>query len=138
MNTAILMGRLVRDPEMRTTQAGKHVTTFTIAVDRPGQKKETDFIPCVAWDKTADFVSNYFSKGKQILINGRIQVRKYDKDGENRYATEIIVNNVEFVGAKNDNGNGGGDTSGGTGSFGQTGFGNFGGPSVPSDEEIPF
>ena len=135
MNTAILMGRLVRDPEMRTTQAGKHVTTFTIAVDRPGQKKETDFIPCVAWDKTADFVSNYFSKGKQILLNGRIQVRAYDKNGEKRYATEIIVNNV---GAKNDNGNVGGDTSGGSGSFGQTGFGNFGGPSVPSDEEIPF
>lgn len=104
MNKVVLIGRLTKDPELRYTQNGKAYCNFTIAVDRRFSKeKEADFINCVAWEKTAEFVSNYFAKGKQIALEGSIQTRSWKADnGENRYATEVRVDTVEFVGGKNE------------------------------------
>ena len=109
MNSVILMGRLVADPELKTTQSGLEVTSFRIAVDRAyvksGEERKADFIEIVAWRKTAVFVCQYFSKGKPIVIKGSLQQRSYDaKDGTKRYVTEVLAENVEFVPAsKNDN-----------------------------------
>lgn len=105
MNRTILMGRLTKDPEMRYTPNGVAVTNFTIAVDRKFSKeKEADFINCVAWNKTAEFIAQYFTKGKQILLEGRIQVRSYETDsGEKRWVTEVVAEQVEFCGSKTDN-----------------------------------
>lgn len=98
LNKVVLMGRLTADPEKRMTTSNTPVTSFTVAVDRDYSKeKETDFINCVAWRSTADFVSKYFSKGSMIVVSGRLQVRKWqNKDGENRYSTEVIAENVYF------------------------------------------
>jgi len=94
------MGRLTKDPEMRTTQSGIHVTSFTLAVDRDyGQdgKRETDFINCVAWRSAGEFVSKYFSKGSMAVVSGRLQIRQYtDRDGGKRYASEVVASNVYF------------------------------------------
>ena len=102
MNHVTLIGRLTKDPEVRYTQQGTAVGTFTLAVDRRVQKdkpKEADFIPCVVWGKTAEVVGNYCKKGKQVGVEGRIQVRSYDaKDGTKRYVTEVIVNDLELLG----------------------------------------
>lgn len=102
MNHVTLIGRLTKDPEVRYTQSGTAVGTFTLAVDRRVQKdkpKEADFIPCVVWGKTAEIVGNWCKKGKQVGIEGRIQVRSYDaKDGSKRYVTEVIVSNLELLG----------------------------------------
>ena len=96
MNKTILMGRLTKDPEKRTTNNGTAVTTFTIAVDR--NKQETDFIACVAWKDTAELICKYFRKGQRMLLDGSIQGRKYlDNNGQNKYVTEVVVNRVEFV-----------------------------------------
>ena len=101
MNKAILMGRLVKDPELRTTTNGTAVTTFTVAIDRKGKEKVTDFLPCVAWRQTAEFVAKYFTKGKMILVVGSIQPRSYTaKDGSSRSQTEIVVDEVSFCGDK--------------------------------------
>lgn len=104
-NKAILMGRLARDPELKTTPNGVSVCTFSIAVDRRYQgkdeEKKTDFFNIVAWRQTAEFVSKYFSKGRCILVEGEIQNRSYtDKDGVTRYVTEIIASQVSFTGEK--------------------------------------
>jgi single-strand DNA-binding protein len=111
MNKAILIGRLTRDPELRMTQAGTPVCTFTIAVDRRVRRDESsnqptaDFIPIVTWGKTAEFCNQYFAKGRLIGVDGRIQTRNYEaQDGSKRYVTEVIAENVEFVGSKKDNG----------------------------------
>lgn len=101
LNTAIIMGRLTRDPELRRTQSGKPVAGFTVAVDRDfapeGQEKETDFIDCVAWNGTAEFVQKYFAKGSMIVVRGRLQIRGWtDKDGNKRRTAEIIADNVYF------------------------------------------
>lgn len=108
MNHVVLIGRLTKDPEVRYTQSGTPVGTFTLAVDRRVQKdkpKEADFIPCVVWSKTAEVVGNWCKKGKQIGVEGRIQVRSYDaKDGTKRYVTEVIVNDLELLG-KSEGGN---------------------------------
>lgn len=101
LNRIIVMGRLVRDPELRHTQAGKAVTSFTLAVDRDfkGQngEREVDFIDIVAWGNTAEFVCNYFSKGGMAVAEGRLQLRDWtDKDGNKRRNAEIIVSNVYF------------------------------------------
>ncbi|WP_442766742.1 single-stranded DNA-binding protein [Mitsuokella multacida] len=102
MNHVTLIGRMTRDPEVRYTQQGTAVATFTLAVDRRVQKdkpKEADFIPCVVWSKTAEVVGEYCKKGKQVAVNGRIQVRSYDaKDGTKRYITEVVVNDLELLG----------------------------------------
>lgn len=102
MNKAILIGRLAADPEFRTTQSGISNASFRIAVQRKYANKdgtrEADFISCVAWRQTAEFVDKYFSKGSMIALEGSIQTRSYEaQDGSKRYVTEVLVDNVEFV-----------------------------------------
>lgn len=109
LNTAIIMGRLTADPELRTTTTGLSVTSFTVAVDRnykSGDERQTDFINVTAWRGTADFVSRYFKKGQMIAVQGSIQVRNYeDKNGNKRTAFEIVAENVSFCGSKAEGGN---------------------------------
>lgn len=105
LNKCFIMGRLTKDPEIRTTNNQLPVATFTIAVDRNFKdadgSKQTDFINCVAWRKTAEFISKYFAKGNMILVVGSIQVRSWeDKEGNKRYATEVIVDEASFTGEK--------------------------------------
>lgn len=104
LNAAIIMGRLTADPELRKTQSGLSVTSFTVAADKKvksGEEKQADFIPVVAWRGTADFVSTYFKKGQMIAIQGSIQTRNYeDKDGNKRTAIEVVADNVSFCGDK--------------------------------------
>lgn len=101
MNKVILMGRLTRDPEMRQTANGTAVAGFSIAVNRRFQKDVTDFINCTAWRNTAEFVCKYFQKGSAIAVVGSLQNRKYtDKDGNERTATDIVVDEVHFAGSK--------------------------------------
>lgn len=109
MNKIILVGRLTKDPELKTTTSGTSVLNFTVAVNRRFKNKEgnydADFLPCVAYNTTADFVNKFFKKGNLICLEGRVQVRNYDaQDGTKRYVTEVIVENVEFVGGKNEQG----------------------------------
>ena len=123
-NKIILLGRLVRDPELRYTASGKAVAQLTLAVDRPfaGQdgKKEADFIDVVLWGKTAEAAANYSFKGQRLLVEGRLQIRSYEaKDGSKRKATEVIGNSIEFI-EKRESG----------------GFEGF--SSQVADEEIPF
>lgn len=106
LNIIAIMGRLVRDPEMRQTATGKNVASFRVAVDRGSKdangQNQADFFDVVAWNKTAEFVCKYFQKGSLIGIDGRLQSRNYqDKAGNNRTAIEILANNVHFAGAKN-------------------------------------
>ena len=102
LNKAILNGRLTKAPELKQTNSGKSVCSFTIAVDRNRDREKTDFIPIVAWGKTAEFVNQWFDKGDLITIVGRIEVRNYDdKNGNKRTATEIIAEEVLFGGSKN-------------------------------------
>ena len=107
-NLVVLSGRLTADPELKTTQNGVSVTSFSIAVDRrykQGEEKQADFINVVAWRGTAEFISKYFHKGSMIGIEGAIQTRKYqDKDGNNRTAFEVIANNVQFIESKRSEG----------------------------------
>ena len=110
MNKVILMGNLARDPERRTTQNGTSVTSFTVAVNRRFRNSdggpEADFINCVAWRQTADFVAQYFQKGSRIIVTGSIQTRSYDdREGNKRYVTEVVVDDAEFAGPKGENGN---------------------------------
>lgn len=100
------MGRLTRNPERRTTQTGTPVTSFTLAVDRPYAKDgdvQTDFIDCVAWRNTAEFVAKYFVKGQMAAVTGRLQLRDWtDKDGHKRKSAEVIADNVYFTDSKKD------------------------------------
>ena len=100
MNTATITGRLTKDPELKYTQSGKAVATFTVAVN--GYKKDdTDFIPVVVWDKLAENCGRYIAKGSKALVSGRINTRSYDaKDGTKRYITEIVAREVEFLDSK--------------------------------------
>ena len=107
LNHITAMGRLTRDPELRTTQSGVSVTSFTIAVDRDysgqGQEKRTDFIDCVAWRSTGEFVSKYFSKGRMIVVSGRLESNKWqDREGNNRTSWAINVDNCYFGDSKKD------------------------------------
>jgi single-strand DNA-binding protein len=98
LNRVILIGRLTRDPEVRYTQSGKAVTSFDMAVDRPGEKKETDFIPIVTWGKLAETCGNYLNKGRLIALDGRMQIRAYEtNDGQKRRVAEVIADNVRFL-----------------------------------------
>lgn len=98
LNTIIIMGRLVRDPEVRRTNSGKTCTSFTVAVDRDYGDKQTDFLDCVAWQQTGDFVDKYFMKGDPIVVQGRMQSRDWtDKQGGKRRAWEIVVSQVHFA-----------------------------------------
>lgn len=104
LNKIVIMGRLTRDPELRQTQNQIPVASFTLAVDRDFGE-ETDFIDCVAWRKTAEFVSNYFFKGKMAVVAGRLQIRNWeDKDGNNRKSAEVVADNVYFGDSKKDSG----------------------------------
>lgn len=108
LNCAVLMGRLVADPELKTTTNGVSVSSFRIAVDRSfvkqGEEKQADFIDIVAWRQTADFVCRYFKKGSMIAVQGSIQTRNYeDKNGSKRTAVEIVADNVSFCGSKGEN-----------------------------------
>ncbi len=105
LNVVALMGRLVATPELKHTQNGISVVTFTVACDRnfarQGEQRQTDFIDVTAWRQTADFVCKYFQKGSMIALDGSIQTRKYqDKNGNNRVAFEVVANNVSFTGSK--------------------------------------
>lgn len=115
INIVALTGRLVYEPELKTTQNGLSVLSFVVAVDRnyqaQGQDRQADFIDCVAWRQNAEFISRYFHKGSMIGIEGSIQTRNFtDKNGNNRKATEVVVNQASFCGSKND-GNGGSQNS---------------------------
>ncbi len=155
LNVAVLMGRLVADPELRHTPNGVSVTSFTLAVDRSyvkaGTERQTDFIDIVAWRNTADFVCKYFRKGQLAAVQGSIQTRSYtDKEGNKRKAFEIVADNVHFAEPKRDGSSAGGGyqparsegasapqsetqpasayASGDTGDF----------EEMPSDEDLPF
>ena len=111
LNKIFLMGRLTRDPELRRTQSGTAVTSFSLAVDRDfkGQngEKETDFIDVVAWRSTAEYVSKYFTKGRMAVVEGRLQVRDYtDREGNKRRAAEVIADQVYFGDSKKEGGGG--------------------------------
>lgn len=112
LNRIIVMGRMTRDPELRRTNSGNAVTSFTVAVDRnfktQSGEKETDFIDVVAWRNTAEFVSKYFSKGRMAVVEGRLQLHDWtDKDGNKRRSAEIVADSVYFGDSKQD----GGDTA---------------------------
>ena len=105
LNTAIIMGRLTADPELKTTGSGLYVCSFTVAVNRrfkgQGEERQTDFIRCVAWRRAAEFLAKYFHKGSMVAVTGSIQVRKYeDKDGSKREAVEIVADQINFTGEK--------------------------------------
>ena len=114
LNRVVIMGRLTRDPELRRTQTGTAVTSFSLAVDRDFKSREsgekaTDFIDVVAWRQTAEFVCQYFAKGRMAVVEGRLQIRDWtDKDGGKRRSAEIVADNVYFGDSKRD----GGDSSG--------------------------
>ena len=119
LNHITIMGRLTRDPELRRTGSGVAVASFTVAVDRDFGKnengeKETDFIDCVAWRQTGEFVSKYFTKGRMAVVSGRLQIRSWtDKDGNKRRTAEVIADNVYFGDSRRD-----GDSAPAAGSFG--------------------
>lgn len=102
----IIKGRMARDPELKTTNSGKSVCNFSVAVSRNFDRELVDFFECVAWNKKAEFICKYFIKGQEILIDGEMQSRRYtDKNGNNRTAWELIANDVDFCGNKNQNSN---------------------------------
>lgn len=109
LNKIVIMGRLVSNPELRRTQSGTGVASFTIACERDfpdkhSGEKETDFLDCVAWHKTADFVNQYFSKGRMAVVSGRLQIRSWrDKDENPRKTAEIVVENIYFADSKKEN-----------------------------------
>ena len=133
MNSVQLLGRLARDPEVRYTDGGATIASFTLAVDRRFKQENgetADFISCKAFGKTAEFIEKYFSKGKKLALNGRIQTGSYtNKEGAKVYTTEVIVENVEFVESK------GAENGGGSANVKNDDFMN-----VPDglDEELPF
>ena len=142
LNHITIMGRLTRDPELRRTGSGIAVASFTVAVDRDfggrdGGEKETDFIDCVAWRQPGEFVSKYFTKGRMIVVSGRLQIRSWtDKDGNKRRTAEVVADNCYFGDSKRDSEGGssfGGNTYGGN-SYGNYGApsGNYGGYSAPA------
>lgn len=104
MNKFVGIGRLVADVELRSTNSGKSVCAFTVAINRRGKDAGTDWVDCVAWEKTAEFISKHFNKGQQIAITGRLQTRSYeDKNGGKRKAVEVVVEEVDFCGSKPQN-----------------------------------
>ena len=143
LNHIVIMGRLTRDPELRRTGSGIAVASFTLAVDRDFGKnengeRETDFIDCVAWRQTGEFVSKYFTKGRMAVVAGRLQIRSWnDKDGNKRRTAEVVAENVYFGDSKRDND--GGNAYGGN-SYGNNTYGSapaYGGYSAPSAPAAP-
>ena len=149
LNHITLMGRLTRDPELRRTGSGVAVASFTIAVDRDFGKnengeKETDFIDCVAWRQTGEFVSKYFTKGRMAVVSGLLQIRPWtDKDGNKRRTAEVVADNVYFGDSRRE-----GDNVGGYAAPAAGGFGGYSAPaSAPAsdfamleddDAQLPF
>ena len=147
LNKIFLQGRLVADPELRHTQSGIPVASFRIAVDRDYKnqngEKETDFINIVAWRGIGEFVSRYFYKGRMAIVVGQLQIREYtDRDGNRRYATEVVANNIYFGDSKKDSSTGNNNT-------GQESYSNYGPPDggvgngafselTDDDGELPF
>ena len=129
LNRVILMGRLVSDPELKTTGTGISVTSFRIAVERSyvksGEERKADFFDIVCWRSTAEFVCRFFGKGSLIAVEGQLQSRTYQaKDGSNRYVVEVVADNVSFTGERRDNNNN-------NGGYGQQ---QYGGNSYPSQQ----
>lgn len=130
LNYSVLMGRLARDPELRRTNTGKAVASFTIAVDNFGKDNGASFISCVAWDKTGEFINNYFLKGSLIAVEGRLQTRQYEtKDGKKQTATELVVTQAHFCGDKKEKN---------SGDFGSPAYQADFTPIGGDDEELPF
>lgn len=137
LNHIVIMGRLARDPELRRTGSGVAVTSFTLAVDRDfapkdGSERETDWIDCVAWRQTGEFVSKYFTKGRMAVVSGRLQIRNWtDKDGGKRRSAEVVADNVYFGDSKRDDRGGYSATA----SYGGSSYG--GGYSAPGSAPAP-
>ena len=157
LNHITIMGRLTRDPELRRTGSGIAVASFTVAVDRDfggrdGGEKETDFIDCVAWRQTGEFVSKYFTKGSMIVVSGRLQIRAWnDKEGNKRRTAEVVADNVYFGESKRSNdGNGYGNNNYGGNSYGASApsYGSYSAPAATpasdfamlddDDAQLPF
>lgn len=153
LNRIIIMGRLVADPELRTTPGGVTVATVRLAVDRDFRNKqtgerETDFINVVAWRQTAEFVSRYFAKGRMAVVEGRLQIRDWtDREGGKRRSAEVVADNVYFGDSKRDGGDYGGSSYGGPPAYGAPAAGSrtsdFGGGSdfaeiSEEDGNLPF
>ena len=139
-NRVILVGNLTRDPEIRYTQSGKGVTKFTLAVNNPRNREETTFVDIVAWDRLGETCNTYLKKGSNCLVEGRLVIRNYDdKDGNKRKATEIVIDNMQMLGARGDRPEGGGDYNGGNRAPAAAGGGG-GGDAFGDDldDEIPF
>lgn len=146
LNKIFLMGRLTKDPELRRTQSGTAVVSFSIAVDRDhgkkGEDKETDFIDIVAWRNTAEFVSKYFSKGRMVVVEGRLQIRQWtDKDGNKRRSAEVVADNIYFGDSKkSDSSSSGGESAPGYGGegYGYSGDGGFEDLGDENGDGLPF
>lgn len=139
MNKVVLVGRLTKDVELRTTPQGVSVCSFTIAVNRrfknASGEYEADFINCVAWRQTAEFLSKYFSKGRMVGISGSIQTRSWEKDGERRYATEVLAEEAYFVDSKSSDSNSVSRQSDDS----DAGFSvDSGFMPIPADDDLPF
>ena len=138
LNRIILMGRLTRDPELRHTQQGTPVASFTLAVDRDfkgrdGGERATDFIDIVAWRSSAEFVSKYFTKGRMAVVSGRLQIRSWtDKEGNKRRTAEVVADNVYFGDSKRDG------EAPAAGGFSAPAAGGFGGYSAPASNGSDF
>lgn len=140
LNCCVLMGRLVADPELRTTSSGLSVSSFRIAVDRSftraGEERQTDFIDIVAWRNQADFVSKYFHKGSMIAVQGALHTRSYeDKNGNKRIAYEIVAESINFCGSKAETGTGAGNAQA-PASFSNGSADDF--STVADDDDLPF
>ena len=153
LNHITIMGRLTRDPELRRTGSGTAVASFTLAVDRDfaprdGGERETDFIDCVAWRQTGEFVSKYFTKGRMAVVSGRLQIRSWtDKDGNKRRSAEVVADNVYFGDSRRDGDNGGSSFGGNAYSAPAPSFGGYSAPAAPAsdfamldddDAQLPF
>jgi len=147
LNTVVLMGRLSDKPELRKTPGDVSVTSFTIAIDKgyakPGQERQTNWIDCVAWRQTADFITNYFDKGSMIAVTGSLQTRTYtDKNGSNRKAVEVVVDTASFCGSKREASAAPGNAPEAAGNFGAPQTFSNGADSdfeeVGTDDDLPF
>lgn len=141
MNSCVLTGRLVADPELRTTPSGLSVCRFRIAVDRPFQKsgedRKADFIDVVAWRSNADFVTKYFRKGSMIAVQGSLQTNNYeDKNGNKRTSYEIVADRTEFCGSKAESGTGSSSGNAAPAAYSNSTADDF--SSVVDDDDLPF
>ena len=156
MNKVCLVGRLTKDPELRSTTSGRAVCQFTVAINRTftnqNGQREADFIPVVVWDKSAENLARYMHKGSLVSVDGRIQTRNYEKDGQRRYVTEVVADNVQFLDSKSSGSSAGNDDFGGfndvspsdfssqmpTTEVKNDPFADFGASIEINDDELPF